>query len=127
MQVIFAILILAALVWITTSLIQKSRAEKATAMTSADLTAKNASSQTLSPDEKLVESLTALRQAIREKAAAENAALRDEIKSAELRLTAAKALGEKLGIAAAVAFLAEEMSHWHAWSTNPNYDFRKIL
>ena len=79
----------------------------------------------LSPEDQLAASLEAMRKAIREKAEADNAALREEITSAEKRLKEATALAQKLGVTSAVAELVEKMKHWHAWSKNERYDFVK--
>ena len=77
------------------------------------------------PEDMLTVSLDAVRKAIRNKALADNAALRDRISSAEKQLAEATALANKLGVTKAVSELADNMQHWHAWSKNERYDFVK--
>ena len=80
-----------------------------------------------SPDEKLVDSLEALREAIREKAVTQNQALRDKLEDANERLAAAMGLATELGVISAVTKIADEMEHWHSWSKHDSYDFSQVL
>jgi hypothetical protein len=80
-----------------------------------------------SPNEKLVESLNSLREAIREKAEAEHRPLQNQLAHANARLAAAKKLADELGISKAVTNVACEMTFWPSWSRLEGYDFSENL
>jgi hypothetical protein len=79
----------------------------------------------LSWDDEMAASLDSLRKAVREKAKEEAQPLQDEIRDAESRLKAVRAIADKLGVTHAATAIAEEMRHWHSWSKNPNFDLQK--